>query len=91
MPSGRLIRLRKQGDPHGIAYIVAITDPIEAMGLIREKTGGTNNEITDFGRVSEEKRAPPVTTRDNRQSCRLRLYALAYLGIGHDPERTFAR
>ena len=52
--AGRLIRLRKQGDPHGIAYIVAVTDAAEAMELVRAKVAGTNGAIEDCGRVSEE-------------------------------------
>jgi hypothetical protein len=54
MPFGRLIRLRKQGDPRGIAYIVAIADPSKAMDLIKEKVAGPSDEIEDIGRVSDE-------------------------------------
>ena len=54
MPLGRLIRLRKQGDPHGVAYIVAVADAIEAMELVRSKVADTRDEIEDCGRVSDE-------------------------------------
>ena len=54
MPFGRLIRLRKPGEAHGIAYIVAVTDAIEAMELVRVKVAGTGDEIEDVGRVSDE-------------------------------------
>ena len=46
--------MSKPGDPHGIAYIVAITDPIEAMELIRQKVADTSDGIEDVGRVSDE-------------------------------------
>jgi hypothetical protein len=52
--AGRLIRLRKQGDAHGIAYIVAVTDAAEAMELVRVKVAGTSDTIEDCGRVSDE-------------------------------------
>jgi hypothetical protein len=54
MPFGRLIRLRKPGEAHGIAYIVAVTDAVEAMELVRVKVAGTSDEIEDRGRVSGE-------------------------------------
>jgi hypothetical protein len=54
MPFGRLIRLRKQGDSRGIAYIVAITDATEAMELVRVKVAATSDAIEDCCRVSDE-------------------------------------
>jgi hypothetical protein len=54
MPLGRLIQLRKQGDSHGIAYIVAATEATEAMELVRVKVAGSSDAIEDCGRVSDE-------------------------------------
>ena len=50
---GRLIRVGKyRGDANAVAFIVAISDPSEAVELIREKVAGPADEIQDLGRVS---------------------------------------
>jgi len=54
MGYGRLVRAKQyRGDPKGVAYIVAIADPNEAMQLIRERVAVTGDEVEDLGRVSE--------------------------------------
>ena len=54
MERGRLIRIGKyRGDPHAVAYIVALLNPATAIELIRKKVGGPNDEIEDLGCVSD--------------------------------------
>jgi hypothetical protein len=54
MEYGRLIRLRKlDGDPKGIAYIVAIQEPMAAIELIQRRVAGPHDQIEDLGRVSD--------------------------------------
>jgi hypothetical protein len=54
MEFGRLIRLRKlDGDPKGIAYIVAIQEPMAAIELIQRRVAGPHDQIEDLGRVSD--------------------------------------
>ncbi len=53
MQNGRLIRVSKyRGDPHAVAYIVALADPVKAMALIREQPAAPGDEVDDLGRVS---------------------------------------
>lgn len=54
MGTGRLIRVEKyRSDPRAVAYIVAISDPDEAIALVREKAATADDEIRDMGRVSD--------------------------------------
>jgi hypothetical protein len=53
MDNGRLIRAgRYRGDPHAVAYIVAIADAAAAIELVRKLRHGHGHEIEDIGRVS---------------------------------------
>jgi len=53
MDNGRLIRAgRYRGDPHAVAYIVAIADAAAAIELVRKFRHGHGHEIEDIGRVS---------------------------------------
>ncbi len=54
MPFGRLIRVSRLGDPRTAAYIVAVPDPDRAVDLIRKQVAAPDDEIKDFGRVSNE-------------------------------------
>jgi hypothetical protein len=55
MGYGRLIRVNKRhGDPKGIAYIVALSEPARAIDLIRTKAADPSDQIVDLGRVSDE-------------------------------------
>jgi len=54
MHYGRLIRVSKyRGDPHAVACIVAVADPAKAIELIRTQAATPDDEIEDFGRVSD--------------------------------------
>ena len=54
MHNGRLICVsRYRGDPRATAYIVAITEPAQAIDLIRDKVDPFGDEIEDLGRVSD--------------------------------------
>jgi integrase len=54
MGYGRLIRVSKhQGDQSAIAYIVAASDSVLAMDLIRAKVAGPDDHVEDLGRVSD--------------------------------------
>ncbi len=54
MPYGRLLRVRRfRGDPRGLAYIVAVADPAEAIALIKDRIATSGHEIEDLGRVSD--------------------------------------
>jgi len=51
--SGRLIRKSAyRGDPNASSYIVAISDAVEAIELVRNKVGEPGDDIEDLGRVS---------------------------------------
>jgi hypothetical protein len=55
MDFGRLIRKRKfRGAPDLVAYIVALSDPRDAIELIRTKAADPEDEVEDMGRVSDE-------------------------------------
>lgn len=50
---GRLIRKSAyRGDPNAISYIVAATDPTEAIALIKSTFGDPGDEIKEVCRVS---------------------------------------
>jgi hypothetical protein len=52
--NGRLIRVSKyRGDPHAVAYIVALADPAKAIALIRAQAATPGDEVEDLGRVSD--------------------------------------
>jgi hypothetical protein len=54
MHNGRLIRVSKcEGDASPIAYIVAVSEPLDAIELIRSMAATPNDEVEDFGRVSD--------------------------------------
>jgi hypothetical protein len=54
MGYGRLIRVsRYRGDEKAVAYVVALTDPAQAIELIRRKVANPEDEIDDLGRVSD--------------------------------------
>jgi hypothetical protein len=54
MEFGRLIRVRKSdGDPKGVAYIVAVQEPIAAIRLIQRQVAEPHDRIEDLGRVSD--------------------------------------
>ena len=54
MHYGRLIRVSKyRGDPHAVAYIVAISEPAEAIELVRPQATTSGEEVEDLGRVSD--------------------------------------
>jgi hypothetical protein len=42
-----------RGDPTAVAYLVAVSDKDKAVDLIRQKAGGSGDDIEDLGRVSE--------------------------------------
>jgi hypothetical protein len=52
---GRLVRIKKlTDDAKGVAYIVAVAEAAEAMAIIRTREPGSDYEIEDLGRVSEQ-------------------------------------
>jgi hypothetical protein len=52
---GRLIRTSNDREPpKSIAYIVALSDPADAIELIRSKVANPNDKVEDIGRVSDE-------------------------------------
>jgi hypothetical protein len=52
---GRLIRTSNDREPpKSIAYIVALSDPADAIELIRGKVADPGHKVEDIGRVSEE-------------------------------------
>jgi hypothetical protein len=52
---GRLIRTSNDREtPKSIAYIVALSDPADAIELIRSKVADPDDKVEDIGRVSEE-------------------------------------
>jgi hypothetical protein len=52
---GRLIRTTNDREPpKSIAYIVAISDPADAIEMIRSKVADPDDKVEDIGRVSEE-------------------------------------
>ncbi len=54
MGEGRLIRVSKyRGDPEGKAYLVAVSDKVQAMQLIASQAASAADEIEDLGRVSD--------------------------------------
>ena len=55
MMYGRLIRTKKHtNDTKGVSYIVAVAEATEAMAIIRMREAGSDYEIEDLGRVSEQ-------------------------------------
>jgi hypothetical protein len=55
MAYGRLIRTKKHADDtKGVAYIVAGAEAAEAIAIIRTREAGSDDEIEDLGRVSEQ-------------------------------------
>ena len=62
---GRLIRTSNdRKPPKSIAYIVALSDPADAIELIRSKVADLGDKVEDIGRVSEGKprSSIPVTS-----------------------------
>jgi hypothetical protein len=54
MEGGRLIRVgRFSGDTRGVAYIVALADPVAAVELITRTIADPKEHVEDLGRVSE--------------------------------------
>jgi hypothetical protein len=52
---GRLIWTSNDREPSkSIAYIVALSDPADAIELIRSKVADPDDKVEDIGRVSEE-------------------------------------
>jgi hypothetical protein len=52
---GRLIRTSNDREPpKSIAYIVALSDPTDAIELIRSRVADPGDKVEDIGRVSEE-------------------------------------
>jgi hypothetical protein len=52
---GRLIRTSNDTEPpNWIAYIVALSDPTDAIELIRTKVANPGDKVEDAGRVSAE-------------------------------------
>jgi hypothetical protein len=52
---GRLIRTSNDRNALGsIAYIVALSDPADAIELIRSNVADPGDKVEDIGRVSEE-------------------------------------
>jgi hypothetical protein len=51
---GRLIRTSSDSEPpKSTAYIVALSDPADAIELIRSKVADPDDKVEDIGRVSE--------------------------------------
>jgi hypothetical protein len=51
---GRLIRTSNDREPSkAVAYIVALSDPEDAIELIRSKVGNPGDKVEDIGRVSD--------------------------------------
>ena len=49
-----MIRVSKhRRDPYAVAYLVATSDKVEALELVRAKVGVPGDQIEDMGRVSE--------------------------------------
>jgi len=52
---GRLIRTSSDSNsPDWIAYIVALSNPVDAIELIRSEVANPGDRVEDMGRVSEE-------------------------------------
>jgi hypothetical protein len=51
---GRLIRVSKfRGDPAATSYLVAMSDKVRALELIRRHAARPDDDVEDLGRVSE--------------------------------------
>jgi hypothetical protein len=54
MGFGRLIRVgNRRDDPNGVVYVVAEADPLKAMEIIKVKVTGSEVDLEDLGRVTD--------------------------------------